>query len=117
MESEQSYLLIDKVNTIRIEFMIEKYYFPFGQELKKVEQEERSTKKAFVLGVYASAVHARWIDQNGKQKVTALAVASEPDIFWTGENAEKIISGINIKKLSNNPVSITKKDLKDIIAG
>ena len=29
----------------------------------------------------------------------------------------KIISGINIKKLSNNPVSITKKDLKDIIAG
>lgn len=78
--------------------MSDKYYFPFGQELKKVEQKERTPKKAFVLGVYASAVHARWIDKNGKQKVSALAIASEPEIFWKGENAKDIISEIKIPK-------------------
>lgn len=76
--------------------MTNKYYFPFGQELKKVEQKDRSPKKVFVLGVYASAVHARWTDKNGNLKVSALAVASEPSIFWTGENADKIISSIKI---------------------
>jgi hypothetical protein len=75
-----------------------KFYFPFGQSLKKVQQVDRTKKKAFVLGVYASAVHARWIDKDGKQKVSALAVASEPCIFWTGENAEQIISSIAIPK-------------------
>jgi len=74
------------------------YYFPFGQPLTKVQQKDISKKKAFVLGVYASAVHARWTDKDGKQKVSAFAVASEPDIFWTGENAEQIISAIKIPK-------------------
>lgn len=74
------------------------YYFPFGEKLKKIQQEERTPKKAFVLGVYASAVHAKWVDKEGKQKVKALAVASEPNIFWTGEDAEKIISAIKIPK-------------------
>ncbi|BBD45236.1 MAG: hypothetical protein PHT78_13160 [Desulfitobacteriaceae bacterium] len=68
--------------------------FPFGQELKKVEQKDKTPKKAFVLGVYASAVHASWLDKDGKQKVSALAVASEPEIFWTGNYAEEIISKI-----------------------
>ena len=45
--------------------MTEKYFFPFGQELKEVEQKDRAPKEAFVLGVYASAVHARWLDKNG----------------------------------------------------
>lgn len=72
------------------------YYFPFGQELRKVEQKDRSSKKAFVLGVYASAVHARWIDKDGNQVVSALAVASEPEIFWRGNDADKIIGGIRI---------------------
>lgn len=72
--------------------------FPFGQQLTKVEQKDKTPKKAFVLGVYASAVHAQWIDKNGKQKVAALAVASEPEIFWSGDEEEgrKIISKINI---------------------
>jgi hypothetical protein len=70
--------------------------FPFGQPLTRVYQLDRKPKKAFVLGVYASAVHARWIDKNGKQKVAALAVASEPSIFWTGKNAKNIISEIKI---------------------
>ena len=72
------------------------YLFPFGKELNKVEQKDKTSKKAFILGVYASAVHASWIDKNGKEKVKALAVASEPDIFWRGENAEKIINDIKI---------------------
>jgi len=76
--------------------MKEKYYFPFGNELKKVEQKVKSRKDYFILGVYASAVHARWLDKYGKQNVAALAVASEPEIFWTGKNAEKIISSIQI---------------------
>jgi len=76
--------------------MTERYFFPFGQELKKVEQKDKSPKEAFVLGVYASAVHARWVDKNDKQVVSALAVASEPEIFWRGDNAESIIRGIEI---------------------
>lgn len=35
------------------------YYYPFGEEVHKVVQQDRSPKKVFVLGVYASAVHAR----------------------------------------------------------
>ena len=70
--------------------------FPFGQEVHKVEQEERSSKNAFVLGVYASAVHAHWKNSQGKTVVKAMAVASEPYIFWCGENAEEIINGIQI---------------------
>lgn len=70
--------------------------FPFGQILKPVKQTNRSPKKVFVLGVYASAVHARWLDMRGKQIVAALAVASEPEIFWMGEGAEEIISKINV---------------------
>lgn len=73
-----------------------KFNFPFGQPLTKVQQKDTSKKSAFVLGVYASAVHARWTDKDGKQKVAAIAVASEPDIFWTGENAKQIISAIKI---------------------
>lgn len=78
--------------------MAERYCFPFGQELRKVEQKDRSPKKAFVLGVYASAVHARWVDKDGNQVVSALAVASEPEIFWRGDHADKIIGGIRIPK-------------------
>jgi uracil-DNA glycosylase len=50
----------------------------------------------FVLGVYASAVHARWVGPDGRTVVRALAVASEPSIFWRGEGADQIISGIRV---------------------
>lgn len=71
-------------------------YFPFGQPLKRVKQQDRSPKKVFVIGVYASAVHADWYSAEGKRLCQALAVASEPEIFWKGENAADIISKINI---------------------
>lgn len=72
--------------------------FPFGQPVQEVVQAERSPKPVFVLGVYASAVHARWVSTNNKTLVTALAVASEPYIFWRGENAESIKREIDIPR-------------------
>jgi uracil-DNA glycosylase len=74
----------------------ENYIFPFGQVVRPVVQTDRSPKKVFVLGVYASAVHARWVDKDGKQLAAALAVASEPEIFWTGQDAQQQIKKINI---------------------
>ena len=69
------------------------YYFPFGQQVHTLVQQDRTPKKVFVLGVYASAVHARW-KKDGKVFCQALAVASEPRIFWDGniEEAKGIIS-------------------------
>lgn len=70
-------------------------YFPFGQKLTKVQQTETTpNKEVFVLGVYASAVHAKWLDKDGKIKVQALAVASEPEIFWRGLDAKEQIEQI-----------------------
>ncbi|MEP7143090.1 MAG: hypothetical protein ABI707_09485 [Ferruginibacter sp.] len=87
------------------------YYFPFGQQLTKVQQVNTTAKKAFVLGVYASAVHAKWTGSNGKQKVSALAIATEPCIFWNGENAESIISSIDIPKQLGKLTVPTDKNL------
>ena len=71
------------------------YLFPFGQELHPLVQQDRSPKKVFVLGVYASAVHARW-KKDGQIICQALAVASEPCIFWNGKDAKEIIDKIAI---------------------
>ncbi len=73
------------------------YTFPFGQKLHPLVQEDQTPKKIFVLGVYASAVHAKWKKDN-KIISQALAVASEPRIFWDGnlDEAKEIISRINI---------------------
>ena len=75
------------------------YLFPFGETVKRLVQEDRTPKKVFVLGVYASAVHARW-SIGSEVKCAALAVASEPRIFWDGnpEEAAEIISRIKIPK-------------------
>lgn len=74
-----------------------RYQFPFGQELHPLVQQDRSPKKVFVLGVYASAVHARW-KRDGQIICQALAVASEPRIFWDGdpEEARAIIGAIHM---------------------
>ena len=73
------------------------YYFPFGQELHPLVQKDQTPKRVFVLGVYASAVHARW-KREGQTVCQALAVASEPEIFWDGneKEAREIISRIDI---------------------
>ncbi len=72
------------------------YVFPFGEKVKPVEQADRNAKRIFVLGVYASAVHASWFGPDHKLRVRALAVASEPTIFWRGEGAAEIVSRVNL---------------------
>ncbi len=51
--------------------------FPFGEPLRPVVQLDRGPKDVLVLGVYSSAVHARWIGPDGKTRVRALAVGNE----------------------------------------
>jgi hypothetical protein len=79
---------------------LENARFPFGEPLHKVEQTDRTPKTVFVLGVYASAVHAQWFNPKGTRICQALAVASEPEIFWRGDDneAETIIARIQIPK-------------------
>lgn len=75
------------------------YYFPFGQQLHTVEQQDKSPKKVFVLGADAGALHANW-EKDGEVIADALAVASEPSIFWDGniDEAKRIIDNIAIPK-------------------
>lgn len=77
-------------------YRLDVYRFPFGLEVSTVEQVDRSAKRAFVLGVYASAVHALWRSPSGAVKVKAFAVASEPEIFWTGEGVQDVIDQISV---------------------
>lgn len=70
--------------------------FPFGQPIVSLAQSDRSPKRVFILGVYASAVHARWIGEDGLTIVRALAVASEPEIFWRGDGESNIIAKISV---------------------
>ncbi|MBR3175083.1 MAG: hypothetical protein IKF55_04395 [Oscillospiraceae bacterium] len=73
------------------------YYYPFGEQVHPLIQQDRTPKQVFVLGVYASAVHARW--KKGSTIICqALAVASEPRIFWDGDTDEAatIINRIHI---------------------
>ena len=73
------------------------FLFPFGQKVNRLEQQDKSPKEVFVLGVYSSAVHAKWVC-DGETVCQALAVASEPYIFWNGDadEAQQIISAIKI---------------------
>jgi hypothetical protein len=50
------------------------------------------------LGVYASAVHARWVGADNRVSVRALAIASEPYIFWRGDSVETIVHNIAIPR-------------------
>ena len=72
--------------------------FPFGQPIVRLVHRDRTKKRVFVLGVYASAVHARWVGEDGRQKIGAIAVASEPEIFWRGNQhaAQEIVSAIRL---------------------
>ncbi len=79
--------------------------FPFGKPILQVRQTDRSPKKVFVLGVYASAVHARWVRPDGSTAIRALAVASEPEIFWPGDHEDEIIESIPIPKAAGRLVA------------
>jgi uracil-DNA glycosylase len=70
------------------------YRFPFGRPLENTPPQKARKAKAFVVGVYASAVHARWIGPDGKEACKALAVSSEPCSFWDGTGADAIIADL-----------------------
>ena len=75
------------------------YTFPFGQPIRPVKQvNDGHTKKLFILGVYASAVHVKWYGPDNKIRIRAMAVASEPEIFWRGDDEYvlNIIDKINL---------------------
>jgi len=74
----------------------EDYKFPFGTPLVPAAAKPPSKKvKAFVVGVYSSAVHARWISDQGRTLCKALAVASEPYSFWDGTGAAELVAAAN----------------------
>ncbi|HKY34860.1 MAG TPA: hypothetical protein VJN18_02870 [Polyangiaceae bacterium] len=47
-------------------------------------------------------MHATWLDAQGKTLIRALAVASEPSIFWDGRDAAGIIARISLPKGSGS---------------
>lgn len=65
--------------------------------------------------MYASAVHAKWISPKGKTLIKAIAVASEPYIFWKGDGADQIINKINLPEGVGKLVP-TDKNLTDLPA-
>lgn len=73
--------------------------FPFGLPILPVGQVyDGLLKKLFILGVYASAVHVKWYGPDGRLRIRAMAVASEPEIFWRGGNdyVQEVIERINL---------------------
>ena len=83
--------------------------FPFGQPVQKVIQADHAPKSVFVLGVYASTVHARWEGADSREIVKALAVASEPYIFWRGDGADEIIRQIDVPEPLGRLVSADRR--------
>ncbi len=108
------------------------YTYPFGMPIVPVRQADINPKRIFVLGVYASAVHARWVSEDGKTIINALAVASEPEIFWRGDDGDALIkqipmppgagrlipasktlngpSGVTLDSLFLEPLGVTRSD-------
>ncbi len=70
--------------------------FPFGQPIETVTQASLGPRRVFVLGVYGSAVHAWWTGTDGKTQIKALAIASEPEIFWTGHGVDDLVRQVPI---------------------
>ncbi len=67
--------------------------FPFGRYVKPVLPTASGRRRVFVLGVYPSAIHAKWRDPKGNLW-PALAVDNEPEPFWTGEDAKERVTAI-----------------------
>ena len=84
------------------------FTFPFGMPIMPVRQADTNPKRIFVLGVYASAVHARWVTEDGKTIINALAVASEPEIFWRGNDADALIERIPVPRGAGRLVGVNK---------
>lgn len=74
--------------------------FPFGEKVRRLIQKDQTPKKYFVIGSYASAVHATWRSAEDKIFSKALPVANEPEILWKGVPSE---SGEIIRRIKVPP--------------
>jgi hypothetical protein len=68
--------------------------FPFGAPIQPVTWQQAGPKPVLIIGVYPSAVHARWVDGDGRTRIRAVAVANEPEPFWTGQDAEHRVAAV-----------------------
>lgn len=65
--------------------------FPFGRpSTERPPRRPAVATKAFVLGVYPSALHVRW--SCGDSVVASLAVDVEPTVFWDGADAAQRVA-------------------------
>jgi len=58
--------------------------FPFGQPSGRCKPRRATKAKAFVLGVYPSALHVRWSGPG--VRISYLAIDQEPWPFWDGHD-------------------------------
>ena len=70
------------------------WHFPFGAPAPVVRQQALEGARAFVLGVHAGAVVAKWIDALGTLRSVAIAVASEPHLYWRGDDEAQVIAAV-----------------------
>lgn len=103
--------------------------FPFGEPLARVRPTANGPRAVFLLGVYSSALHARWRYGEGRRDyVAALAVGNEPEPFWDGaDQVERIaklhppfgtlgpspLNGVSGRELDEgylNPMGIRRAD-------
>jgi hypothetical protein len=66
---------------------------PLWPASRPVTWRQPGPKPVLIIGVYPSAVHARWIGPDAKG-IRALAVADEPEPFWTGDGAETTVATV-----------------------
>lgn len=70
------------------------YRYPFGRPLRAVLPNAAGQRRIFVLGSYPSALHVHWTPPPGLDvgPVQALAVADEPEPFWTGADEQEQVA-------------------------
>lgn len=72
--------------------------YPFGQpSTRRGPRRPSELCRAFVLGVYPSAVHVRWTlprwySEDQRVVVGSLAIDDEPEVFWDGGDAADRVS-------------------------
>lgn len=58
----------------------------FGTPVRPARPSATGQRDVFVLGAYPSALHVRWSIPGGPLSIRAVAVADEPEPFWTGHD-------------------------------
>lgn len=67
--------------------------FPFGRlSTDRPPRLPADRADVFLLGVYPSALHVRWVRPDGVVQVQALAVDDEPEVFWDGADAAERVA-------------------------